>query len=121
MQKIEQLARFLDVYFWPVFAETCMPSRSPHMHGLILFDFFSKTTFGDIAYLSPLDTRQFLYCLRPVPGVADFKTFHGVTVIGKLDIIWKSNMGEKGRLQTSPLQRMVSFKESYQGLLHRVV
>ncbi|XP_014673109.1 PREDICTED: trafficking protein particle complex subunit 13-like [Priapulus caudatus] len=65
-----------------------------------------KTTFGDIAYLGPLDTRQFLYCLHPVPGSTDWTALHGVTVIGKLDIIWKSNMGEKGRLQTSPLQRM---------------
>lgn len=30
----------------------------------------------------------------------------GVTVIGKLDIVWKTNLGERGRLQTSQLQRM---------------
>lgn len=27
------------------------------------------------------------------------------TYIGKLDIVWKTNLGEKGRLQTSQLQR----------------
>lgn len=29
--------------------------------------------------------------------------------VGKLDIVWRSNLGEKGRLQTSQLQRLVSF------------
>ena len=30
----------------------------------------------------------------------------GATNIGKLDIIWRTNMGDRGRLQTSQLQRM---------------
>ncbi|KAF7265548.1 hypothetical protein GWI33_021003 [Rhynchophorus ferrugineus] len=30
----------------------------------------------------------------------------GATNIGKLDIVWRSNLGEKGRLQTSQLQRL---------------
>jgi hypothetical protein len=32
---------------------------------------------------------------------------HNITNIGKLDIVWRSNLGERGRLQTSQLQRMV--------------
>lgn len=32
---------------------------------------------------------------------------HNATNIGKLDIVWRSNLGERGRLQTSQLQRMV--------------
>lgn len=28
--------------------------------------------------------------------------------IGKLDIVWRSNLGERGRLQTSQLPRVVS-------------
>lgn len=35
------------------------------------------------------------------------KMMHNATNIGKLDIIWRSNMGERGRLQTSQLTRMV--------------
>ncbi len=59
--------------------------------------------------MNPLDVQQFLYCLTPVPNVLDDpKVLKGVTNIGKLDIVWKTNMGEKGRLQTSPLQRVVS-------------
>jgi hypothetical protein len=56
-----------------------------------------------------MDTRQYLYCLTPKPELyGESKIIKGVTNIGKLDIVWKTSMGEKGRLQTSPLQRVVS-------------
>ena len=59
--------------------------------------------------MNPLDVRQYLYCLSPKAEIlADPKSLKGVTHIGKLDIVWKTNMAEKGRLQTSPLQRVVS-------------
>ena len=55
-----------------------------------------------------MDTRQYLYCLKPKPEFAEKAgIIKGVTVIGKLDIVWKTNLGERGRLQTSQLQRMV--------------
>ncbi|XP_030049052.1 trafficking protein particle complex subunit 13 isoform X4 [Microcaecilia unicolor] len=64
------------------------------------------STFGT-TYLQPLDTRQYLYCLKPKPEFAEKAgVIKGVTVIGKLDIVWKTNLGERGRLQTSQLQRM---------------
>lgn len=67
----------------------------------------SKSTFGKMSYLQPLDTRQYLYCLKPKPEFAEKAgVLKGVTVIGKLDIVWKTNLGERGRLQTSQLQRM---------------
>ncbi|XP_070196240.1 trafficking protein particle complex subunit 13-like [Littorina saxatilis] len=63
--------------------------------------------YGGVDYLSGSDTRQYLYCLSPRPELyADNKVLKGVTNIGKLDIVWKTNMGEKGRLQTSQLQRV---------------
>ncbi|CAH2296238.1 Hypothetical predicted protein [Pelobates cultripes] len=66
-----------------------------------------SSTFGTKTYLQPLDTRQYLYCLKPKPEFAEKAgIIKGVTVIGKLDIVWKTNLGEKGRLQTSQLQRM---------------
>lgn len=43
---------------------------------------------------------QFLYRLVPKSDQARF-----ATNIGKLDIVWRSSMGERGRLQTSQLQR----------------
>ncbi|XP_075446287.1 trafficking protein particle complex subunit 13 isoform X3 [Ascaphus truei] len=66
-----------------------------------------SSTFGTKTYLQPLDTRQYLYCLKPKPEFAEKAgVIKGVTVIGKLDIVWKTNLGERGRLQTSQLQRM---------------
>ncbi|RXN21416.1 trafficking particle complex subunit 13 isoform X2 [Labeo rohita] len=70
-------------------------------------DIESESTFGKMSYLQPLDTRQYLYCLKPKPEFAEKAgVIKGVTVIGKLDIVWKTNLGERGRLQTSQLQRM---------------
>uniref|UniRef100_A0A3B3QZP5 Trafficking protein particle complex subunit 13 n=1 Tax=Paramormyrops kingsleyae TaxID=1676925 RepID=A0A3B3QZP5_9TELE len=66
-----------------------------------------ESTFGKMSYLQPMDTRQYLYCLKPKPEFAEKAgVIKGVTVIGKLDIVWKTNLGERGRLQTSQLQRM---------------
>lgn len=74
----------------------------------VFLDFRSESTFGKMSYLQPLDTRQYLYCLKPKPEFAEKAgVIKGVTVIGKLDIVWKTNLGERGRLQTSQLQRMV--------------
>lgn len=71
----------------------------------------SESTFGKMSYLQPMDTRQYLYCLKPKPEFAEKAgVIKGVTVIGKLDIVWKTNLGERGRLQTSQLQRMVRSK-----------
>lgn len=65
------------------------------------------STFGSRGYLQPMDTRQYLYCLKPKKEFAEKAgIIKGVTVIGKLDIVWKTNLGERGRLQTSQLQRM---------------
>lgn len=72
--------------------------------------------YGKANYMNPLDTRQYLYCLTPLPDMyKDTKVLKGVTNIGKLDIVWKTNLGEKGRLQTSALQRVVgkSFNNKY--------
>lgn len=75
----------------------------------------SVTTFGSRTYLQPMDTRQYLYCLKPKKEFAEKAgIIKGVTVIGKLDIVWKTNLGERGRLQTSQLQRMVSLEKKVQ-------
>lgn len=66
-----------------------------------------KSVFGKTTLLQPQATCQFLYCLTPDPKLSsDLKSLSGATNIGKLDIVWRSNLGEKGRLQTSQLQRM---------------
>ncbi|CAG9860370.1 unnamed protein product [Phyllotreta striolata] len=66
-----------------------------------------KSIFGATAVLQPQTICQFLYCLVPNEKLAsDLKSLSGATNIGKLDIVWRSNLGERGRLQTSQLQRM---------------
>nr|CAH7722394.1 unnamed protein product [Callosobruchus chinensis] len=68
-----------------------------------------KSIFGKTTILQPQAVCQFLYCLAPNEKLSsDLKLLSGATNIGKLDIVWRSNLGEKGRLQTSQLQRMVS-------------
>lgn len=62
----------------------------------------SETPSG---HLQPGDTQQFLYRLAPKTGLPP-KAFKGVSSIGKLDMVWRTGMGERGRLQTSALQRV---------------
>ncbi|KAJ3088713.1 hypothetical protein HK102_008116 [Quaeritorhiza haematococci] len=65
----------------------------------------SISVFGDFEYLNTTDTRQYLYMLIP-------KTLHdplarSTPTLGKLDIVWRTMMGQIGRLQTSQLSRKV--------------
>ncbi|XP_045461336.1 trafficking protein particle complex subunit 13 [Harmonia axyridis] len=61
-----------------------------------------ENIFGPSMLVNPQSICQFLYCLTPND---DGKILSGSTNIGKLDIVWRSNLGEKGRLQTSQLSR----------------
>ncbi|KAF9574449.1 hypothetical protein EC968_006433 [Mortierella alpina] len=59
--------------------------------------------FGEHDYFAPNDIRQYLYVLTPKPGKELLaKT---TNVLGKMDILWRSQFGETGRLQTSQLTR----------------
>jgi len=52
------------------------------------------------------DTRQYLYLLQPsIPGDPIALS---TSALGKLDIRWKTNMGQSGRLQTATLSRKVT-------------
>ncbi|KAM3965405.1 trafficking protein particle complex subunit 13 [Aphomia sociella] len=66
-----------------------------------------QSVFGDVTLLQPQESCQYLYCLTPKENIAkEIKLLAAAKNIGKLDIVWRSNLGEKGRLQTSQLQRM---------------
>ncbi|KDR14425.1 trafficking protein particle complex subunit 13 isoform X2 [Zootermopsis nevadensis] len=66
-----------------------------------------ESVFGHVNVLQPQASHQFLYCLAPQASLtSDLRLLSGATNIGKLDIVWRSNLGERGRLQTSQLQRM---------------
>uniref|UniRef100_UPI00359014D8 trafficking protein particle complex subunit 13 isoform X1 n=1 Tax=Myxine glutinosa TaxID=7769 RepID=UPI00359014D8 len=63
--------------------------------------------YGKIRYLGPNETRQYLYRLQALPkALGRTGGVRGITAIGKLDIVWRTNLGERGRLQTSQLQRV---------------
>ncbi|CAG9811110.1 unnamed protein product [Chironomus riparius] len=66
-----------------------------------------NSVFCSINKLQPQNSCQFLYCIKPIPSIAnDLKTLKMAMNIGKLDIVWRSsNLAERGRLQTSQLQR----------------
>ncbi|KAL4715936.1 hypothetical protein ACJJTC_013236 [Scirpophaga incertulas] len=68
-----------------------------------------QSVFGEITLLQPQESCQYLYCLTPKENIArDIKLLTSAKNIGKFDIVWRSNLGEKGRLQTSQLQRMTT-------------
>jgi len=58
---------------------------------------------GDLVYLKSGDVRQYLFRLDPKnPQDGKAKTS---PALGRLDIVWRSNLGEMGRLQTGTLER----------------
>lgn len=66
-----------------------------------------ESVFGEVTLLQPQESCQFLYWLKPKENMAKEVKPHGpMRNIGKLDIVWRSNLGEKGRLQTSQLEAM---------------
>eukprot|EP01135_Chromosphaera_perkinsii_P012309 Nk52_evm1s2635 gene=Nk52_evmTU1s2635 len=60
-------------------------------------------TFGMLNYMHPQDIRQYLYELYLEEK--NDRIVMNCTSIGKLDITWRTNLGEPGRLQTSQLPR----------------
>jgi len=64
-----------------------------------------KSTFGS-QYLNQHDVRQYLYLLTP-KNTEDDRIARTTNTLGKLDIVWRTTMGEMGRLQTSQLTRKV--------------
>ncbi|KAJ8680204.1 hypothetical protein QAD02_015991 [Eretmocerus hayati] len=67
----------------------------------------NESIYGKINLLDSGQSRQYLYYLKPQPSLRkDPKLMHNATNIGKLDIVWRSNLGERGRLQTSQLTRL---------------
>ena len=63
---------------------------------------FNKKPLWPNNMLDVDDSYQFLYRLTP-----KLEHARSATNIGKLDIIWRTALGDRGRLQTSQLQRQV--------------
>lgn len=64
-----------------------------------------KSVFGDLDILDIKETRQYMYRLSLDQTVE--KNPSRTNNLGKLDILWRSNMGTKGQIQSSPLVRQV--------------
>lgn len=65
------------------------------------------TVFPAKNRLEPSNSCQFLYCIKSIQSAVNNPTLKLSNDVGKLDIVWRSNMGQRGRLQTSLLQRSV--------------
>ncbi|CAH2229419.1 trafficking protein particle complex subunit 13 [Pararge aegeria] len=83
------------------------------------------SVFGDVTLLQSQESCQYLYCLTPKDNILqDIKLIAAAKNIGKLDIVWRSNLGEKGRLQTSQLKRMTTdygdIRVTYENLASKV-
>ncbi|KAF1807065.1 hypothetical protein V8B55DRAFT_1462050 [Mucor lusitanicus] len=67
------------------------------------------SVFGD-SFIHPQDVRQYLYMLSPRSSDND-RISRTTNALGKLDIVWRSYMGDLGRLQTSQLTRKAPMLE----------
>lgn len=69
----------------------------------------NDSVFGD-SFIHPQDVRQYLYMLSPRNSEND-RISRTTNALGKLDIVWRSYMGDLGRLQTSQLTRKAPMLE----------
>jgi hypothetical protein len=63
---------------------------------------------GDNALMQPQDMRQYIYILAPkvLPDLPITHAPGSVISLGRLDIAWRSSLGEPGRLLTSVRERV---------------
>ncbi|XP_065206619.1 trafficking protein particle complex subunit 13 [Planococcus citri] len=65
------------------------------------------SVFGNVNVVDKDASRQYLYCLSPQQdSISISKVKSEAISVGILDIVWRSNLGERGHLQTSTLQTM---------------
>ncbi|EGD81762.1 hypothetical protein PTSG_02475 [Salpingoeca rosetta] len=65
----------------------------------------TRSVFHGFQSVEPKESRSYLYKLTPAEG--QYFEFRRRKAIGKLDVMWRSSMGEFGHLQTSQLERPV--------------
>lgn len=113
-------AQLQNITSMPICLEKVALEPSPHFNVCQLNTCGdSQSVFGPVNFLNPHDTRQYLFSLSPRLPSSEASSLaaqperrrSGITSIGKLDIIWRSAMGERGRLQTSQLERIAPGSE----------
>jgi hypothetical protein len=60
--------------------------------------------FGHMAFLKAGDTQQYMFRLR---GKLPPEELRKVATLGRMEVVWKTAMGEAGRLQSNTVQRKV--------------
>ncbi|KAI8149512.1 hypothetical protein BJV82DRAFT_588327 [Fennellomyces sp. T-0311] len=98
-------AQLQNVSAGPMFLERMKFEASEHfsfqdMNTIVGTD---ELVFGH-HFIHPQDVRQYLYMLTPRDPQND-RIARTTNALGKLDIVWRSAMGDLGRLQTSQLTR----------------
>jgi hypothetical protein len=58
-------------------------------------------------------TRHFLYQFRKLTGAPVSGKANGSNTLGKLEIMWRTTLGEPGRLQTQQILGNVSYSDFY--------
>ncbi|XP_050525243.1 trafficking protein particle complex subunit 13 isoform X2 [Daktulosphaira vitifoliae] len=83
------------------------PSVGYNVHSMnqLLETPYNKSVFGDLDLLDVKETRQYMY--RLCYDQNSEKQPSRTNNLGKLDILWRSNMGTKGQIQSSPLVRQI--------------
>jgi hypothetical protein len=57
-------------------------------------------------FIRPNEITTYMFYLKPRTDVP-FEQLHSTSTLGKLDIVWMSGFGERGRLQTNQLPKPV--------------
>ncbi len=73
---------------------------------LIEFLSFSSSLFESWRFIRPNEITTYMFYLKARPD-ASFEELHSSSTLGKLDIVWMSGFGERGRLQTNQLPKPV--------------
>eukprot|EP01147_Barroeca_monosierra_P010001 gene10001-2175_t len=64
-----------------------------------------RSIFHGFPVVDTNECRSYLFILHPAEG--QFVAFRQTSSVGKLDLMWRSTMGEFGHLQTSQLSRQI--------------
>jgi hypothetical protein len=70
------------------------------------FEFSSSSLCEPWRFIRSNEITTYMFYLKP-RNDATFEQLHSTSTLGKLDIVWMSGFGERGRLQTNQLPKPV--------------
>lgn len=102
-------AQLQNITLSPIFLESVTLDPCPNFEVHEIHSLTKNNPFGPSRLMNSQDIRQFLFRLTSIGDVTNSGAM--ICNVGKLDIVWFVNGGERGRLQTSQLQRNIPPKE----------